>query len=389
MSKIRWCGIDVSQRWMDASSALADKPHAGESKRFENTASGHAALIEWLRRGKSGARVVLEATGNYGLDLSMALHRSPGIEVMVLNPRAAKHFGEALMQRTRTDLTAAEVLRQYAERMEFEPWQPPSEQRLALRAIGRRMQSLGRMRSAERNRLHAVQISYVAGVEVVIEDIKAHQQIITKTIQALEKQAYTLVGEHADLARAYRHLLSVRGIGRRSALLILGELACLPAGLGARQWVAFAGLDPRLHRSGTSVNPPVRISRMGSAYLRTALFMPALTAMRHDPGFRQFAQQLVDRGKLRMQAVVAVMRKLLHAIHGMLKNDADYDGSKLFASLRVAALAAVEPTPQPSSASELAVHTVANAITAPQRGAQGRSRAPRGATGARGGEAHP
>ena len=102
------------------------------------------------------------------------------------------------------------------------------------------------------------------------------------------------------------------------------QVSRLAPDMTARQWVAHAGLDPRHHDSGTSIHKPARISRAGNRYLRAALFMPALVATQHDPNIRAFYQKLVDRGKTKMQAIVAVMRKLLHALHGMLHTDSDF-----------------------------------------------------------------
>jgi transposase len=68
----------------------------------------------------------------------------------------------------------------------------------------------------------------------------------------------------------------------------------------------------------------------GNRPLRRALYMPALVAVRHDPHLRAFYQHLLDRGKPKLQALVAVMRKLLHAIFGIFKHRQPYDGSKLF-----------------------------------------------------------
>lgn len=84
--------------------------------------------------------------------------------------------------------------------------------------------------------------------------------------------------------------------------------------LDARQWVAFSGLDPRLFKSGKSVEKRPTTSRSGSRHLRRALYMPALVALRRDPYLRRFYQNFLARGKARLQAVVAVMRKLLHAL---------------------------------------------------------------------------
>ena len=94
--------------------------------------------------------------------------------------------------------------------------------------------------------------------------------------------------------------------------------------------MAHAGLDPRPYESGTSVHRPRRISKVGNRHLRAALYMPALVAIQHEPNVKAFYDKLVAAGKKPVQTVVAVMRKLLHAIWGMLKHDEDFDGNKFF-----------------------------------------------------------
>jgi transposase len=132
------------------------------------------------------------------------------------------------------------------------------------------------------------------------------------------------------LASKLAHLVSTKGIGEASAMRLLAELLVLPGDLAAPQWVAHAGLDPRPYESGTSVHRPRRITKVGNRYLRAALYMPALVAIQHEPNVKAFYNKLVAAGKKPMQAVVAVMRKLLHAIWGMLKHDQDFDGNKFF-----------------------------------------------------------
>ena len=102
----------------------------------------------------------------------------------------------------------------------------------------------------------------------------------------------------------------------------------LPADMTVRQWVAHSGLDVRHVTSGTSAHKPPRISKRGNAHLRRTLYMPALVAARHEPHIRPFYEQLVAAGKKPLQALVAMMRKLLHAIYGMLRTNTDFDGSK-------------------------------------------------------------
>lgn len=127
-------------------------------------------------------------------------------------------------------------------------------------------------------------------------------------------------------------LVSVKGIGPTSALHLIAELALLPGDLTPRQWVAHAGLDPRQHDSGTSVHKPAHVSRAGNKHLRAALFLPATVAVRYDANVNAFFARLVARGKHVLQAYVAVMRKLLHAIHAMLRTNTVFDSSR-FTSL--------------------------------------------------------
>src|SRR5262249_29292507 len=122
---------------------------------FANTPAGHRQLIKWSTKGGRSARVVLEATGVYGLDLALALDAAPRCEVMVINPRAARQFAEACLQRSSTDATMAIALAEYAARMEFVAWTPPSIAVRELRAIARRIATLTMEKTRELNRQHA------------------------------------------------------------------------------------------------------------------------------------------------------------------------------------------------------------------------------------------
>ena len=325
MKPRRCVGIDVS-----ASEIVVAIAGKAERLTLANDVEGHARLVRLLTRGKARARVCLEATGIYHLDLALALHRAPGIEVSVLNPASVRDFGRALMERSKTDRVDAGVLLAYAERMPFVAWQPPAPEILDLRAIVRRMGALTVTRTQERNRLHAA--GHCAELtEAITWDIEAHLEHLAQSLERLTQQALAIVKADAELARRFERLVSVRGIATTSALGILAELAVLPPDMTARQWVAHAGLDPRQMESGTSLRKPTRISKAGNRYLRAALYMPAMVSARHEPNIRGFYERRIGGGLKPIQALVAVERKLLHAIHGMWSSNTDFDGSKFFA----------------------------------------------------------
>ena len=325
MKKFLLCGVDVGSREL----AIAIDPGSGRVWEgvFPNNPAGHRKLIRRLTRSKATARVCVEATGIYHLNLCLALEQTKGIEVMVANPRTTKDFARAQLRRSKTDRTDALSLLEFVRRMDFELWVPPSSSILALRALSRRIQALLVTRAQEKNRLHADQAVEVTPL-AIRESIERHIAAINGEIEVLTQSA--LEGVHADseLDRRFSLLVSVKGIAEASAITLLAELSVLPADMTARQWVAHSGLDPKHSESGTSVKGRVRISKVGNRHLRAALFLPAMVASQHEPRVRAYYEKLLAKGKKPMQALVAVMRKLLHAIHGMFQHDADFDGTK-------------------------------------------------------------
>ena len=295
---------------------------------LSNTASARKGLLAFLLRGTDRVRVCLESSGNYSLDLALALHAHRQVEVSVINPRRARRFAESLGERSKTDPVDSRVLCQYAARMPWVAWQPPSLPALRLRAITRAIESLGVMHTQENNRAHALSCSQALPA-LVLRETERHQRYLEHRMKQLRREARCLIARDPELDRRFRLMLTVPGIAETSALQILGELVVLSESLDARQWVAFSGLDPSHFSSGTSVEKRPRISRGGSRRLRRALYMPALVALRHEPHLRAFYQRLLGRGKAPLQAVVAVMRKLLHALFAMFRFNQAYDGSKL------------------------------------------------------------
>ena len=326
--KLNHVGVDVSAKVV---TVIMD--HEGDrTEAFDlpNDAMGHKKLIRMATQNGFHAKVVLEATGAYSLDLALALHRAKRVDVMVANPRAISQFAGAYMRRSKTDSLDANVIVEFAIRMDFEAWVPPEPHAFDLRAISRRIEGMVKMATQEKNRLHAA-TSFDEMSEIVRNDIEVNLRHLERRIDKMREKARELIAQHPDLERAFLHITSVKGIAQSAGIQILAELTVLPENMDVRQWVAHAGLDPRVFQSGTSINKPARISRQGNAHIRRALFLPAIVAAQHEPHVKAFYEKLLGRGKTKMQANVAVMRKLLHAIHGMLKHDRDFEGEKFYA----------------------------------------------------------
>lgn len=329
-----FCGIDVSARSLTV--AIQHQSHQMEQRTFANSASGHKSLVAWLQKWKMGVRVTLEATGVYSLDLSMALNVADRIELAVLNPKAANRFAQTI-RRSKTDAADAEVLAEYSRRMPFTAWCAPDPKGLRLRTISRYIDSLTVQNAIGMNRLHAAEGS-TATPRCVIQDLKRSLASTELRIRKLRHEAMALIREDDELRQQYGLLTSIPGVAQISAIQLLGELCTLSPDMTVREWVAHSGLDPVHEVSGTSVRKQSRISRAGNRHLRRVLYMPALVSSRCDPHMKAFFETLLARHKTRLQALVAVARKLIHAIYGVLRTKSPYDGRKLFPAASVQVL---------------------------------------------------
>lgn len=311
-------GIDVSKARLDV--ALVRAGRGAEVRGYANTPSGYEALLKWLeRRGAEEGWACLEATGPYGEAVALRLHQA-GYVVSVVNPARIKAYAQSQLQRNKTDRLDAVLIADFCRTQQPAPWTPPDAAWQELRALARRRLDLQGMEQQERNRLEGASAS-----PQVQAGLQAHLAFLKQQLAALEADIEQFIDHHPDLKRDRDLLTSIPGMGDLSATLLLAEVPELRRFASARQLVAFAGLNPRQHTSGSSVRGRTTLSKMGSARLRRALYMPALSARHYNPLLAPWADQLAARGKSKMQVIGAVMRKLLVLAYGVLKSGRPFD----------------------------------------------------------------
>lgn len=318
-------GIDIAANTFDLTVRQTGKSLKAEP--FKQTPEGHAQASKRLKALKPQL-IVMEATGIYYLDLAVALVQA-GLPVAVINPKSFRHFATLKLAGSKTDGLDAALLAEYGERMQPGCWTPPDATRLALRDIGRQINRLTGARTQAKNRLHALQAKR-STLALLLEDEQQGIRWLDQRIERLTQAALALIAKSDTLSRHLANLRSAKGVGQATALAVLGELSVLPRCLKAPQVSRFAGLDVRLTQSGTSVNRPGRLSKAGNAYLRSALYMPALSAVRHDSRAQAFYEALLARGKKKMQALCAVMRKYLTGLWACLQTETAFDSTRLF-----------------------------------------------------------
>lgn len=321
-------GIDISAASFDV--VICEAGKYSKPARYRQTPEDHNRLISQLKP-LNPAYVVMEATGIYYFDLAIAL-ADAGLPVSVVNPKSTKHFAQVKLQNSKTDALDAALLAEYGMRMEPRRWAPPNQHRQAFRSLGRQINRLIGTRTQAKNRLHAMQATSTTP-RILIDDESQAVEVLDQRINRLRKAALGLLDEAPELKRLYEHCCTAKGIGEASALALLAELCVLPDHLKSAQVSRHAGLDIRLHQSGSSVNQKARISKAGNVYIRSALYMPAMSAVRFDPNAKAFYEALVARGKTKMQAQVAVMRKYLTGLWACIKTDTPFDSSLLFSEI--------------------------------------------------------
>jgi transposase len=310
-------GIDVAKATYQVSLRRADGKR--RQKSLPNTPGGHAALLAWLaQHGAPQVHACLEATGAYGDEVATVL-ADAGHVVSMVNPAAVKAFAQSQLRRTKTDRVDADVLADFCLAHTPPAWTPWPVEVRTLRGLVRRHTAVQAMLTEEQNRLEAGALTppVRASLQRVIASLRAE-------LADLERQIRAHIDTHPGLRQQRDLLQTIPGIGGATAARLLAECRAITDFASARAFAAFSGLVPRESQSGAQ-RGRARLSKLGSARLRHALYFPALTAIRCNPVLQVFAARLRAAGKAKMVVVAAVMRKLLHLAYGVLKHRRPFD----------------------------------------------------------------
>jgi transposase len=298
-------GIDVSKDRLD----VAVRP-SGEAFVVERNAAGLERLIARLKE-LSPRIVALEATGGFETVAAAAL-AAAGLAVAIVNPAQIRSFAKAIGQRAKTDPIDAAVIAHFAEATKLEPRALPDEATRLLADLVARRRQIIEMIGAERQREKRVTVPRL-------------KKSITRLLKALEKE---LASVDTDIDDAVRDspawcekedlLASVPGVGPTIARTLIAELPELGQ-LGRKEIAALAGLAPFTRQSGQWRGRS--FIGGGRPVVRSAMFMGAMVAKRHNPVLKAFFDRLVAAGKPKMVALIAVARKLLTILNAVIRDN--------------------------------------------------------------------
>jgi transposase len=315
-------GIDVSKDKVDV--ALFPSESKQMTATFSNDKRGFKQLQHWLlRQSKEPVHACLEATGRYGEAITEYLF-AQGHQVSVVNPSRIHAYGRSKLRRSKTDKTDALLIADFCATQRPPLWSPISQHQQELQELSRQLDDLKSSRQRVSNRLGSGIRS-----QTVKKLLQEQLDLLEEQIRHLQKEIEEHIADDEQTQSSFELLLSIPAIGSCTAAKFLAEVPDIHLFKSADQLAAYAGLVPRHHLSGSSVHGKSTLAKTGNTFLRTAFYMPALSAHRFNPIIADLAQRLRSASipKSKLTIVAAVMHKLLVLCYGVLKSGRPFDAN--------------------------------------------------------------
>lgn len=311
MAKIeKIIGIDVSKETFSFARRENSKIITGE---YPNTLE---AIADFMQTLDTDTVCVMEATGVYHTKLSYTLHEN-GFKVAVLNPLTAKNYARMQMKRTKTDKSDSKLILEYAETIGVTLWSPKPkycidiQQYLTLQeAINKQIVMFVGQLEALENSFHqnADCIKYCHDmISILSEDLKNIESKIMELVTLNDKENFS-------------RLTSIPGLGKKTACLLIALTQSFKNFENYKQVMSYFGLCPRIYQSGTSINGKAKICKIGFKNIRKMLYMCAVSAKVHNDKCKDLYDRLVEKGKAKKLALIAVANKLVKQSFSLIKN---------------------------------------------------------------------
>jgi transposase len=319
-------GIDVSKAKLDCSLLLDVSSSKRRAKTVANSKAGVSELLAWCAKQHASnheLHAILEGTGVYHEQAALAL-ADAGVTVSIVNPAQVKDFGRSLGVRTKTDGVDSWVLARYGALLKPRPWTPPAQEARILQALLSRREAIAQDLQRERNRLEKAEATETPPLirQSLLDSIAFLERQLAKLQQDIDDH----INKHPNLKTDRELLVSIPAVGPQVGNQLLAVMHNHQF-QSAEQLAAYLGLVPIEQQSGTSILGRPRLSKAGPARVRAVLYMAAIVGTQHNPHIKALYQRLQERGKSKMSALGAAMRKLVHLCFGVLKTRQPYQSN--------------------------------------------------------------
>jgi len=321
-----YLGMDVAKSKLDCCLLLDESSGKRKTKVVNNTKPGIVDLLAWVAKqniSQDELHIVMEATGIYHEQAAMAL-ADAGVTVSIVNPAQIKDFGRGLAVRTKTDGVDSFVLARYGALLKPAAWQPPPPEARVLQALLARREAIAQDLQRERNRQEKADATDTP--ERIRQSLADSIEFLVKQLADLQQDIDRHIDKHSNLKDDMALLQSIPAVGPQVSGNLLSVIHSHDFG-SAEQLAAYLGLVPVERQSGSSVLGRAKLSKVGPARIRAVLYMAAIVATRYNPHVKAVYDRLLARGKSKMSALGAAMRKLVHLCFGVLKTRQPYQAN--------------------------------------------------------------
>lgn len=326
-------GIDVAQNELVVSLGKVNQLLEKDIyafKTFANKLSGFAALQVWISKHSDkqmAVHYVMEATGVYHEKLAYYLS-DQGHQVSIVLPNKISNYAKTLEIKTVTDKTASQTICNFGLGRNLEIWQKPKAIFRDIKQLTRERDQVVAERIVAKNQLHAENAGAFPN-ERSIARLNQRIELFNRQEKEIKAEIDGIVKKDKELVNGIKNITSLPGIGKLTATIVVAETNGFDLIRSVSQITSYAGFDIKEKQSGTSVKGKPKISKRGNRHVRKSMYMPALTAIRHDDRFKAIFVRLVAKHGIKMKAAVAVQRKLLGLIYILWKTDTKYDKNYL------------------------------------------------------------
>lgn len=295
-------GIDISKNWLDIATGK-------QVFRIDQTKKAVKDFIIKNKIDESHTLITLESTGGYE-QLAVECFAEKGFTVHVAHPTKVKSFARAKGRLAKTDAIDAQLLRDYGRFIDVSDIRNlPSKTARKLRSLGSRLEELKEMHHQESCRLGII------SEPITKKSINSILRILKKEIALIEKEALEIIMASTELKEKYDLLRTMKGVGPVLSLTLICSLPELGVA-NKKEIAALVGVAPITNQSGQKTGKAM--TRFGRHNVRRVLYMGALVACKFNPKFKYFYNKLIEAGKPKKVAIVAVMRKMLVILNTMI-----------------------------------------------------------------------
>lgn len=322
-------GVDISMDKFDACFSVMSSDQTIKikgTKKFKQTLKGFEEFLSWIEKRRLPnipLVVAMEATGVYHEELAWFLF-DKDIDLSVLLPIKVKRFMGSTVYKTKTDKVDSKGLAQFGLERKMELWHPLSKNIYGLRQLTRELDILNQERTMNKNRLHAHKYSHQT-VKEYNKRLEKRLKFIENQIKSCKADIEKLISKDEKLKSKTEKMMSIPGVGLITTATVIAETDGFSHITKQGQLVSYSGLDVVKKDSG-QVQSRGWISKKGNKRLRKALFMSGFSVVTHSvPVFKNLFLRLVKKGKTKMQAYVAVQKKILITLWALWCTDKEFD----------------------------------------------------------------